>query len=273
MSDYPQKHLDLGISQSALKVLHRSPRDYWWKYIMGHEKPESEALRNGQAMNCAVLMPHRWSELIAVEPDVDGRTKEGKGAKLIFADQSKGKTIIDSDAARKILAGAEQVREHPIAVELLHKAHVEGDITWTDQATGVQCRGRYDALCCNSRVLLELKKVATRGLPLEVAFRKQVQDLRYDVQLTMYRDGLKENGIEVETAIWLAVEEDEPNLVDLYAQDPEDIEAARFSYRHDLELFKTCCKTGKWPGLERKIKTLSMAKWARDERAKVREGE
>lgn len=274
MVDYPQEHLNLGISQSALKVLHRSPRDYWWCYIEGHKAAESEAMRLGTAMHCAVLEPRRWDELIAVAPKCDRRTTAGKAAYAAWEPTAQGKTIVSAADAAQIMAGAEQVLTHPIVADLLRGAEIEKEISWTDRATGVKCRGRPDAIGADGRVLFELKKIAPKpGDTLESCFQRQVQSMRYDVQLAFYRDGLAEMGRPVEAAIWCVVEENDPYLVALYAQEPSDIEGARFAYRHDLELFKACCQSGKWPGLEQRIKTLRMAKWAADERAMVREGE
>jgi hypothetical protein len=272
-------HLREGISQSALKVLHdRQPAGYWYQYgDHPHPQEETEAMRKGTALHVAVLEPARWGELIAVRPECDRRTKEGKAISADFDASSAGKTIISADDAEHIKYATAHLTLHRISHDsdktvgdLLRGAKVEHGISWTDEQTGVLCRATIDALCMDGRIAIDVK--STRDASPQ-AFSRDVAERRYDVQAAFYVDGARACGFPVERWLWLAVELTPPYLCAVYALDPEDMEGARHAYRADLDLFRTCCQNGRWPGYESAIKILSLSKWARDERTTVRQGE
>ena len=93
------------LSYSSLKEFAKSPSHYI-QYISKKKEPSRE-MNFGSLVHCMLLYSQQFTELFAVAPDVDRRTKDGKATWEIFSASQGNKIIVtgeDVDTANEIAA-------------------------------------------------------------------------------------------------------------------------------------------------------------------------
>ena len=254
-----QYHSDTAtISKHGLDLINRAPALYQHK-LLNPETERAPALRWGSLVHTRVLEPHLWDETTIVAPDIDRRTKVGKEAWESFIALAGGREVISRDEALELEAIAAAVRAHPSAAALLDgDVSVEDSVYWTDEETGIACRARPDLIRCDGIVVdLKTTQDASAG-----SFARDAAKYRYHVQAAFYLDGLRANGVAVDSFAFVAVEKSSPFLVQCFVADDDFVTAGRAAYRRDLELYKRCLTSGDWPGYAETIQPLSLPAWA-----------
>ncbi|NBR90787.1 MAG: hypothetical protein EBS68_12910, partial [Rhodobacteraceae bacterium] len=71
------------------------------KYALSHGE-QSESMALGTAVHAAILEPHTFLQQIAIAPDVDRRTKEGKERWGSFQETAAGRTVITHDQGESL---------------------------------------------------------------------------------------------------------------------------------------------------------------------------
>lgn len=240
-----------AINWSRLKALRVSPLRY------RHERmaPPAEAphLRIGLAMHCLVLEgEEEFARRYVCYP---GR-RQG-GAWEDFRAEHGDKTILNSPEYLRACGAAASLLAHPAARTYLAAGLKEATITWTDEATGLGCKGRVDH--CGSH-LVDIKSTATI-IPRQ--FCAAAARLGYHAQLAFYLDGLRSNGVDVaDGPVLIAVESDEPHDIVVYHLPDDVVEAGRAEYRRLLELLVECQESDTWPGVAPDELELELPAWA-----------
>lgn len=255
-----QYHGGDGVSVSRLKLLAEPGGPAKVKY--GYRK-ESPSLRFGTLIHSAILEPHHIERRFHVVDlaRLDGRTKAYQAEE----EKACGREIVKRGDLDEALRIRDAVMRHPIARELLdgHNAvATEVSAYWIDEATGLLCRGRVDAMRRDMRILIDLKSCA--GADRE-EFGKSVNNYRYHWQTAFYEDGVSAapGGFPPEAFVFLAVEKEPPYLVGAYEVEPGDVDLGRDEVRIQLERYAECVRTDHWPGLSETLETVSLPPWAR----------
>jgi len=197
----------------------------------------------GSATHCAVLEGQEaFLERFYVMDKVDGRTKEGKAARAQAEIDAQGKTIITMDDFDKIVGMAESVASHPSASQFLSSGQPEMAVTWTDQATGIDCKSKCDWLAPG--MLLDLKTTQDSGYSV---FSKTIINSRYAVQLGMYRAGLLANLHPVDRCIIIAVSSQAPYETECYELDDELLDYGYGEFQRLLKEYQACCEAESFP--------------------------
>jgi hypothetical protein len=238
-----------GVSSTGLKEILKSPAHYRAYRL---EKSDSEAFRFGRLVHLRLLEPALYAMTVAVEPQADGRTKEGKAAKAEFALKNGDKETISAADSEKIEALAAAARANKLAANIFAKGSAEVSAYWTDEATGVLCKARADLL--RGDVLFDLKTCYS-AQPKE--FQKAILNYQYHVSAAFYLDGFQ-TVQPVKHFSWIAVEKTAPHCFGFYAADQELLNAGRAEYQRALEIYAECEKTGNWPGYEQKFINISL---------------
>ncbi|MFA5154787.1 MAG: PD-(D/E)XK nuclease-like domain-containing protein, partial [Clostridia bacterium] len=187
-----------ALNWSSLKEVATSPRAYRWR--QDHPREDTAALAMGRAVHCAILEPAEFEERYIVRPDgVDLRTKEGKAWRTDA--EASGREILTAEQGETVEECVASVGAHPDVAGLLEGCLVEQVVTWTDPATGVECKGRLDAL--TRRQVIDLK--TTREL---VRFESDAARLLYHGQLAWYLDGARAAGVvDPDAKAWIVAVE------------------------------------------------------------------
>lgn len=237
------------LSASGAKVLLRSPAKYRWE--REHPTEQTRAMVLGSCFHTSVLGTGKPFVVI----DGDGRTKAVKDARAEAA--AAGHTVLTGDEGRQIERMTDAVQAHPLAAAILSEGAPEQSIYWTDEATGVRCRGRMDWNRANA--IVDLKSTIDAS---PEGFGKQAANLLYDLQSAWYITGFEAVTGQPLPFLFIAVEKDEPHLVAVHQLPDEALDRGRRLMRDALELFARCTETGTWPAYGDDILTPTWPRWA-----------
>lgn len=164
-------HADPAIGSTSIKKLIKSPLEYWWYSWMNPAKPEnktSAAMKLGTAYHTLMLEPEKFKyEIIA---GTKTTTKEGC---LAEAEYEQLKTMQKTLLAK------------PYHAALLNGGYAEVSVFWTDEATGLPCKCRFDYW--KPHWVTDLKTTTSIA---DCNIRYQIPDLGYDVSGAMYMAGV-----------------------------------------------------------------------------------
>ena len=269
-------HGSAGVSSSYLKkFLVNPPAQILYD---GAQPIEPTAnMKLGTAVHTLFLEPEKFDQEIAVIPNVDGRTKEGKAIKANFEIDNFGKTIIteaDFIKAQEMVSSLNRfVEEDEILTAVLNDKIVESSIYWwfksldNDDETQYKemFKVRPDIISTGHSVLLDLK---TTDDATFTSFRWTIEKYFYHVSAYMYLEGvnqckplLSELGRFAYTNFWfLVVQNKPPYLVTYYELDKSYLEKGKHLYWQAIKnLYRA--KQENWPGFPHEPRVIEPAPW------------
>lgn len=243
-----------GVNYSTLKYMRVSPLHY--RHAVDNPTDDTPLLAVGRAIHTAILQPHRLEIDYAV---FEGKRRQGKVWDAFEAANAE-RTILRADEMETAKAAAKRVLTDEIAKQWLNLdvALIERAITWTDEKTGLKCKGRPDAV--HSAIV----DVKSTGSIDERIFRALATRMGYFGQLGYYRRGYRIlTRMSLPCAI-IAVEQDPPHDVGVFVVDDESLRVSDDEISRMLTRVAECRKTGVWPGRYQKAQTLTLPDYARD---------
>ena len=226
-----------GINASALKAARISLLHY--SHYLRCPRVETAAMALGTAVHCLALEPGRFDSRYCV-CRCNGNTTKGKEEREEA--RLSGHRVIsenDYDHARRM---ADAVRSHPLAAEYLRDGAAEQTIAWTDEETGVECKGRVDWI---GAAVVDLK--TTRDIGAR-RFASQMWDLGLHIQAAMYLDGCEAVSGERRPFVCIAVEKSAPHDVGVWHLSEPMVEMGRTEYRYLIRRVLDAAKSERWPG-------------------------
>lgn len=240
-----------AVNKSTLWEMRKSPLHFW--HLM-HDTPKEDtaAMKFGRATHKRLLQPSTFANEYVVAPECDRRTKEGK---QIWADlAATGKEIISEQDFNKLLAMEREFKDARYYFLWDEEYHTEKVLTWTDNETGVECKGRLDVIMPDT--IIDYKTTTNAGTD---AFMREALRYGYDLQAAMYMEAARANGYDPRAFVFIAQEKDPPYLINiLYASDAF-LDRGAWIMRDLLKKYKECRDTDKWPGYG--INQLILPEW------------
>jgi len=173
------KHLDGG---PGLYL----PEEYLWHKQTGGE--DSDAMQFGRLFHVAVLEPDELLTRYVEWPATKGR--RGTNEYKSFVEANAPKEVVTESDYRRALAVRDAVNRHPAAKKLLaRKGERESVVTWTDEATGIPCKCRFDLLLTDGRPCGVDAKSTTKVD--DHNYGNTIARFGYHGQGGFYRDGAK----------------------------------------------------------------------------------
>lgn len=245
MTDYNSIN---ALNWSTLKYLATSPLLYKWR--LDNPEPKKDAFVVGAAAHCALLEPGEFDSRYAVYV---GR-RFGKKWDSWQEDHPSVATL-KSHEMRVVEHITNAVLDNRDARELLEKCRHEEPMQWVDPDTGLQCKGRVDALCPD--FVCDLK--TTRNVDPWV-FARDFSRYMYDGQLAFYHTGAetlrKISGRETPWVI--AAQNCEPYDVVVYRMKPADLDTGRQLCLRLMKKLEECKAADWWPGCAPGIQYLDV---------------
>lgn len=248
-----------GVSASALKQMLRSPAHYKaWRE--GGNK-DTAARRFGRAVHCYVLERSTFKHRYIVWDEGDRRGGDYKEFALRHAD----KTVLTTDEYQRVLGCAEALFEATdwplqgfLEGALDNDGHVvvpparcEFVIVWEDEATGLTCKMRADAMQVqpNSFIGYDAK---TTGDAREEAFSIEIERMNYDLQAAHYTEGMRRFTGREGLFVFGAVEAQPAHGARHYVLGPDHdfIKNGHSKRRYALDLYAKCQRDNRWPRYE-----------------------
>lgn len=265
---------------SFLKLaVQRTPAHAWNAYRAPGRQPskDSSAFRIGTLLHEALLEPAVWQR---IEPCSNGPTTKAfaEAAKAAAAD---GKTIAQASEYELAAAMSEAVLSHPVLGGYFEPTPEniklnELTLTWTDQATGLRCKVRLDALRITDDEILILDLKSTQDAsPME--FGRSAASYGYLLQGAFYADAAFYCGRAIEEALGLqeghliglpvtfefvAVEKERPHQIARYRLTADQATMGRRLYQHGLSLVSVATNLNWWHAYDTAPAPLELPNWA-----------
>ena len=238
-----------AVNHSTLKAMAISPRHY--QCALTTPRKDTDAMRLGRLMHAMVFEPTEIDGRWAIW---DGGRRAGKEWEA-WQVANTGKEIIkapeDWEAAERVAAAIEQC---PAAAGYLREGKSEHTITWTDQRTGVDCKGRVDWITSDSSTIVDLKtcrSVTKRDI------QRAIAGMSYHAQAAFYLDGALASRF-----VWIFVEQHQPHDVVVVRASEDWIAAGRALYQGWLDRLVQCQRAGEWPGVADGEIDVEVPAWA-----------
>ncbi len=258
-----------AVNWSTLKEFRKSARHY--RHRLEVPRKDTDSLLLGRVFHCLVYEPdeyeNRYVRELKFHRGMKDGTAIGKGydggrESAEFFDASvaaSGLEVVPADLFDRASAMAKAVREDPIAGPMVTGGYIEQTFNWTDQATGIECRGRIDHV--NGR-LTDLKSAENASPRI---FAAAAARYGYHGQMGFYDDGLRANGIACDLPpAFIVVESSAPFDVIVYELTPDALASGKMLYRLCLNDLSECRETGIWPGMaDGRIQQFDLPEWAR----------
>jgi hypothetical protein len=252
-----------AVNQSLLKQVLRSPAHA--KAYLAGKKPPTPAMQFGTAVHSSVLNPQNFENEVAILPDINRRTKEGKLQYEKFLKNADGKAIIDRDRAVDCIQVGQSVARSQTARELLSVRDIEQAFLWKDEKTSLVCKARVDAYSNNSKKVIDLK-TAQDASPH--AFARSVAKFGYHIQAAFYLRAVSgfQKAVEAYEDGWrfyiVAVESTSPYSVASYKLDQRAIIEGDSKIDQALGVWAECRLLDDFQGYPDEVITLSLPDWA-----------
>lgn len=226
-----------AINVSSLKAFSRSPAHA----LVGfeEEKESTDAMNIGSLLDHKILgTPYLWT----TSPYEDYRTKD---ARTWRDDQdARGVTVFKQEQLETVAKMVEAVRKHPVAGRIFAQPG-KAQVGMFGEFDGCERKGLIDWLPNTMPVIVDLKKCRDAS---RHGFRRQIGQLRYDVQAAYYRDLYRDITGETREWQWVCVEDQAPYAVAVYQLGAESLDKASATWQSWIRQWMVCEDTDSWPG-------------------------
>lgn len=254
--EYHRRTLGI-VSNTALKLVRRSPAHYF-AWVNGElEDSDSPALKFGRAFDCALLTPDVFERHYIERPKFTG--KGSKTAKAEWEAEHAEQDRITFDDLLRIKRMIESVKAHPLAAQMIRDGQPQMTLSWKDKESGLRCKSRLDYYVRSLAMIVDVKTCDDGS---EEGFRKAVAKYGYATQDALYRAAAGELNLPISHFVFLAVEKTPPYAVATYTLDAEAIGIGYSRVRQDIETLAHCLRSNRWPAYREAIVELSLPPWA-----------
>jgi len=248
------------LSSGGVKQMLRSPAHYrQWKDTPTIPSP---AMQFGSAVHCMVLEPHKVEQVIAVMPDdaPDKRSNSGKAWHAEFALNCAGKVVLSAEDNARAERTARAIIESP-GFRIIGAGNFETSLLWRDPHSNVLCKARPDFFASDGAICVDLKTCTDAS---REAFKRQLWNLRYDIQAAFYLEGMFAGlGVLPHSFVWAVVETELPHGVAWYRIGHGALEIARADITNAMFAYAECVASDRWPSYAADIQEISLPPWAR----------
>jgi len=257
-------HAINAVSSHRLSLLKRSPAHLLHEILF--PTPQTEAMKLGEAVHCAILEPDLFPDRYCPAPKVDRRTKAGKEIYENFLQENVGRVVLKHDEFLSCCAMSGKVNGHSVASKLIDRADMkEVSGFFNDPVTGLFCRMRADAICKSIGTIVDLKTTQNAS-PSE--FERSIFKFGYHRQGAFYIDAAQVLGLKIDHYAIIAVESEAPHCVAVYRLKNDVIELGRRENIALMEVWKKCADADEWPAYPELVTDIGIPAWAKNQTEK-----
>lgn len=260
------------LSASGLKEALRSPKHFYYQFVLGNSRKETPALELGRVIHAAVLEPERFIRDMVTKPKFDLRSRFGKSKAEQWLAENENKIHVDEKTHEVVLGILNSLSANKTISAMLSKSATEVSGFGYDPKTGLKLRIRPDAFLQAEGMILDIKSAVDAS---EKAFKRAVWDYGYYLQAAFYCFVASQiEGRKIEMFRWVVCEKSPPYDVAVYECDPAWMEIGEMDVRRALNRIDECLRTGVWYGYQRDgSEWLSPPLWLINQYAEQEEGE
>ena len=250
---------------------------HYWGYMNARVDKNTKSMQFGSIAHRAIMEPEWFDTVRPLPPEVIRRS--GDKFKQLCAENPgvsflpPGEWAEFSAIKDSSMIIRERVKSHPVAWEIVERSKPEVSFVWTDQDTGVRCKGRADLL---SDSIVDIKTTTRSG---QYQMAKSSYWMGYHIQAAMYTDAVTilrggDPNIDPVRFWFLFIEKELPHLISLfdghaaYDERSDDcvpkgyLEFGRRKYKEALSTIKRCEESDTWDGYSFEPREMVIPKYA-----------
>lgn len=243
-----------GISKSALDDFAVCPAYYRAKQLGQIAEKPTAAMQYGTLLHSLVLDGR--ADFYTKPDGMTFASKDGKA----WRDDHQDKPIVSATEAAELTSTASAILKHRHAAPLFGQGASEVSLFGVHKETGLAIKGRADWL--GKTHIVDIKTTAdasNRGLS------NSINSFRYHVQAAMYLTLAQQNGLDVDSFYFVAIERGEFPLINVRKLSPEAVERGQQILDKQLLDLSNCIKTDTWPDYSGDTETageIDLPTWA-----------
>lgn len=266
MTDEQYHQVKDFVGSSSLRKMLKSPKTFHHNHFVAQKEPTA-AMKFGTVAHGVILYGQKYMDNFHVMPEFMGKTLDGK-----LSSRSKEAQMLKQDWLNSLPATAQVVSKddmdcltgitealisHPKAFNLLKNGKAEQAGFWRDSKTGIGCKFKPDFQAFDMSALVDIK---TSKNCEEEAFMRSVfyDEYRYDIQLAMYAEGIRQlTGKFPEHRAWIVIEKEPPYEIAVFESDEIVATIGDWEFHRLLSKVKDCVDSGVWCGYQQVIDTAT----------------
>lgn len=254
----------LHTSSSQLVRILQTPA-HFQHHLQGSAEEESDLMRLGTAVHCALLEPKEFTNRYVLAPRKYNRTLKVDKAEIAMLEAAyPNKTLVSPAEAETLKRTVHGIRQHRMASSLLScTGESELSIFWNDPLTGLDLKVRIDRFAHFGigNMMVEVK-TTDNASPRQ--FGKKIVEMDYDMRAVMYTDAIeKAYGIQAQI-VWLVIER-ETGFVTTYKPSLEMIRRGKRRYEEARLALAKAKALNQWPSYQSgvAIEEIELPRWAK----------
>jgi hypothetical protein len=258
-------HLE-STSSSSLKTIVNSPYSYLRSLMDKQNGVVSEAspsMKFGTIVHMMLLEPDKFKRHFVMSPKFDLRKPADRELKKQFLDSLPVNAVtFDEEEYEDFLGVVNAIANHEKARDIFKEGVTERTGFFRDPVTGILQRFRPDFISTREdlSMFIDLKTAKDSSYN---GFQKQMWNLRYDIQLAMYREGIKAvTGSYPQISGWVVVENKAPYEVAIYTVNDEFLERSHAWYRYALDRLAKCINEKYFPQRQKSAENMTLPSYA-----------
>ena len=221
-------HSHKSISASGLKTIYKKSVYHHLNSVF----KMSDAMNFGSAVHSALLED---SNDIAVLPEFNARTKEGKKIKQDFLNDNVGKIIIKQEEQKAIEKIKKNFNGHSLAKSLVQRL-TETEVSYYGTIDNVPVRVRPDGIKDNDYIV----DIKTTMDASPRYFKSQMYNFAYHLQACFYSEALGYDPVKFR---FITIENKYPYTVEVFAMSDDMIEYGKDAWRIAFNSWKEYLET------------------------------
>ncbi len=226
------------LSSSSLKLLLKSPQEFYKKYILKEgTNEEKDVFSEGSFVHSLILEPETVSTGYAI---FAGMRKQGKEWET-FKQENAGKILLSAPQVVRCERLAKAHGALKVSTELVRGGFAEHALTAELQS--VKCKMRADYINIDKSYIADVK---TTSMPSDVElFRQTITQYGYDLSAALYCK-IAEANFNKPFAFYFIVLSKADNQCNVYKLSEASANVGYVKVIEALQLYKQCIKTGVW---------------------------
>jgi hypothetical protein len=247
-------HASPALGSSTVRALLSSTPAHALHKLQHAEQTEAQAL--GTAVHCAVLTPQLYSKEIAIAPECDRRTKDGKETYASFLASVGDRLVITLKQQFVVDEVYRAITLSRTAKALLDRCQQrELSLFHLDKCA---TKGRLDAY--SRGIVLDIK--TTRDAS-RAGFERSISQYGYGIQAAHYRRVIEGVGLAFTDFIFIVVETEPPHGVAIYAMEEEVMDLYAPQVEQAIRDWTLCQETHSFRSYADEIQKVSVPRWLR----------
>lgn len=254
-------HASTALGSSVLRnVLRATPAHA----LAAMEEESNQAQQLGTAIHAAILEPTIFSGLVAIAPDVDKRTKEGKARWESFLETTDGRTVITAEQGETLARVMDRYKALNLIPRLIESCpDREVSVFAHDKEADFLIKARLDAYDPHTGLVVDVK--TTRSHASRDDFERAIASggWGYGLQACHYRRVCRLANVPFSDFVFLVIETVAPFGIAAFALDADVIDMYESEVSRGIALWAKASKAKRFDAWPDEVQRIGVPAWER----------